>query len=68
VPTIPLTYTTLYALSAAQADEKLETSLEKTSIVASNSINEEILISLKDQNHSIDAFGIGTNLASHTLL
>ena len=33
-------------------------------IVASNDINESILVSLEDQGHSIDAFGIGTNLVT----
>lgn len=39
-------------------------SFEKLKIVASNEINEEILISLNKQGHSIDAFGIGTNLVT----
>eukprot|EP00941_MAST-03F_sp_MAST-3F-sp1_P002212 g2212.t1 len=33
-------------------------------IVASNSINEGVLLSLNDQGHAIDAFGIGTNLVT----
>lgn len=33
-------------------------------IVASNDINEQILLSLADQGHEIDAFGIGTNLVT----
>jgi nicotinate phosphoribosyltransferase len=33
-------------------------------IVASNDINEDILISLEKQKHAIDAFGIGTHLVT----
>ena len=33
-------------------------------IVASNDINEAVLMSLNDQGHSIDTFGIGTNLVT----
>jgi len=38
--------------------------IERFTIVASNDINEGVLISLKDQKHEIDAFGIGTNLVT----
>jgi nicotinate phosphoribosyltransferase len=33
-------------------------------IVASNDINEHILISLEKQEHAIDTFGIGTHLVT----
>ena len=38
--------------------------LALSKIVASNDINEAVLISLNDQGHSIDCFGIGTNLVT----
>jgi nicotinate phosphoribosyltransferase len=37
---------------------------ERFIIVASNSINEAVLIALRDQKHEIDAFGIGTKLVT----
>ena len=36
----------------------------KMQITASNNINEETLYALQDQQHSIDAFGIGTHLVT----
>ena len=39
-------------------------SVGKALIVASNDINEKVLLALNDQGHEIDAFGIGTNLVT----
>ena len=41
-----------------------EHGLHECSIVASNDINEEALLSLQRQGHAIDTFGIGTNLVT----
>jgi nicotinate phosphoribosyltransferase len=38
--------------------------MKEFTIVASNDINEDILISLEKQEHAIDAFGIGTHLVT----
>ena len=47
-----------------EADKKYGTNLQSCVIVASNDINEAVLLALNDQTHSIDTFGIGTNLVT----
>lgn len=47
-----------------EADKKYNTNLQACIIVASNDINEAVLLALNDQSHSIDTFGIGTNLVT----
>ena len=47
-----------------RADEKYGSSLASVTIVASNDLNEGVLLSLAKQGHSIDAFGVGTNLVT----
>ena len=41
--------------------------LRNSIIVASNDIHEEVLLSLNNQGHCVDAFGIGTHLVSRSL-
>lgn len=43
---------------------KIADNLSKVSITASNDIHEEVLFSLKQHGHEIDAFGIGTHLVT----
>lgn len=47
-----------------QASQKLNIDITNSIIVASNDINEQTLLSLNQQGHEIDAFGIGTNLVT----
>jgi len=46
------------------ADQHNIPALKKCIIVASNDINEGVLLSLNNQGHAIDAFGIGTHLVT----
>lgn len=43
---------------------RTNTNLSKCTILASNEINRRVLISLKQQGHEIDTFGIGTHLVT----
>ena len=43
---------------------KIAVDLSKVSITASNDIHEEVLYSLRQHGHEIDAFGIGTHLVT----
>lgn len=47
-----------------KVSERFGVPFEKLTIVASDSISESVLHALNDQGHSIDAFGIGTNLVT----
>ncbi|MBN2431087.1 MAG: nicotinate phosphoribosyltransferase [Acidobacteria bacterium] len=47
-----------------EVGRQLDRDFSRVIIVASNEINEQILLSLNNQGHSIDAFGIGTNLVT----
>ena len=49
---------------AATPFDKITNCLDAVKIVASNDINERVLISLKEQGHAIDAYGIGTHLVT----
>jgi len=47
-----------------QTGARTNTDLSKCRIMASNEINRSVLISLKQQGHAIDSFGIGTHLVT----
>ncbi len=51
-------------MKAADTVLGLDIHLGESDIVASNDINEQILHALKEQGHTIDVFGIGTNLVT----
>ncbi|XP_071491844.1 nicotinate phosphoribosyltransferase-like isoform X2 [Diadema antillarum] len=61
-----LAYLSLYVRQIFKkvADEFSIPWFEKLMIVASNDINEETLLSLNQQGHGIDAYGIGTHLVT----
>jgi nicotinate phosphoribosyltransferase len=48
----------------AEASMRTKTDLTGCTITASNDINEKVLLSLNQQGHAIDVFGIGTNLVT----
>lgn len=47
-----------------ECDAKYGTHLAACNIVASNDLNEAVILSLQDQGHEIDTFAIGTNLVT----
>jgi nicotinate phosphoribosyltransferase len=47
-----------------EAGRQFDHDLGFLQIVASNDINESVLASLEEQGHSVDSFGIGTNLVT----
>jgi len=49
-------------LQVAKEYDNVKDWFYKLQIVASNDINEDTILSLNEQGHSIDCFGIGTHL------
>lgn len=48
----------------AAAEEHASDDLKKVQIIASNDIDESVLLALNNQGHAIDSFGIGTHLVT----
>lgn len=47
-----------------QIGEKVDLDYKEFKVVASNDINENVIKKLNEKGHSIDVYGIGTNLVT----